>query len=847
MKKVLIVIGIIVALLVVLLFVGPIIFKPQIVKLVKDQASQQMNANFNFEDVGISLFKNFPKLTASVEKLTIINNEPFEGDTLVYLHEFQATLNLMSLVGGNIEILSIQLFEPHINLVMLPDSSANWDIMPPDTAAVPTKEEEAAAFSMAIQQYEISNASFSYNDQVSGISAEVSGLSHTGQGDFNQAIFTLTTYTLINDVTIKMGDVPYLNKAEIDIKANLDMDMENQKYTFKENEIRLNQLFLNFDGWVAMPNEKDIEMDISFAAQKAEFKNILSMVPMIYMKDFGELEADGQLALSGNIKGKYNEQVFPSFDINLDVLNGRFQYPELPTPVENVSINLNINNPRHNLDDTVVDLKKFHLTVLNEPIDFRLIVKTPISDPYIDATFTGKVNLAEVKNVIPLEKEMELNGIINTDFRFRGLMSDIEAKRTSKLTATGNIQISDVVYATADIPVPVKVETVDLRITPANASLNKCIVKLGESDISASGGLDNIVGFVLSDQTLKGTLNVKSGYFDLSPFMVEDSAATAVAESDTTMIAAIEIPDKIEFVMTADFKKIKMDNLIMTNTKGKIEIKDQIARMVNLRSKLVGGEMVANGSYQYTAPAAPHMDFDLAITSFSVSEMYSTFVTMQRLMPLSQYIKGNIGGSVDISSDLGDSLMPELEMLNSKGSLIIDNAKIEGLEGLNEVADKLKIKELRDPSLTNLKPSYVVRDGRCYVDPVKFKVGGYNATASGSNAITYDMSGDLDYKVELEVPSEQLAGFADNLNYVKDLNLKEKLKGKTTIVPVKIGGTSKKPAFSLDMTTVTKNISSQVGDILKEEANKKKDEAVDKAKDEAGKKIKDGLKKLFGD
>ncbi len=846
MKKVLIIVGIIIALLIILLFVGPIIFKPQIVKLVKDQAGEQMNASLDFEDVGISLFKNFPKLTATVEKLTVINKAPFEGDTLVYLHEFQATLDLMSLIGGNIEILSIQLIEPRINLVMLPDSSANWDIVPPDTAAVPAEKEEATAFSMAIQQYEISNASITYTDQLNDMQADVKGLTHVGQGDFNQAMFTLTTNTLITGVTVKMAGVPYLNEAEIDIKANIEMDMENLKYTFKENEIRLNQLFLNFDGWVATPNENDIEMDINFAAKKAEFKNILSMVPMIYMKDFGELEADGQLALRGNIKGKFNEQVFPSFDINLGVQNGRFQYPELPTPVENVSVSLNIKNPKNNLDDTIVDLKKFHLTILNEPIDFKLMVKTPISDPYIDANFTGKVNLAEAKNVMPLEQEMELNGTINTNFRFQGHMSDIEARRTNKLTATGSIVISDVKYSAADLPVPVEVQTVDLTITPANASLNKCKVKLGDSDISARGGLDNIVGFVLSDQTLKGTLNVDSKYLDLSPFMVEDSSAMAEAEADTLTLAAIEIPDKIEFVMIADFKKVKLDSLVMTDTKGKIEIKNQIARMINVRSNLVGGSMVSNGTYKYVSPAPPKIDFDLKIDKFSIAEMYATFVTVQHMAPLSKYIKGTIGGSADISSDLGDSLMPVLETLNSRGNLKIDNAKIEGLEGLNKVAEQLKIKELRDPGLTSLHPSYVVRDGRLFVDPMTFKVGGYNATASGSNAITYDMNGDLDYTVVVDVPSDQLVGFADNMNYVKDLNLKERLKGKITKVPIKVRGTSKKPSFSLDMNAVTKTITDQVGEILKEEAEKKKNEVIDKAKDEVGKKLEDGLKKLFG-
>jgi hypothetical protein len=377
MKKALIIIGIIVVVLLILLITGPLIFKGQIVQAVKNRANQQINATVNFSDVGLSFFKHFPKITASIDDLTIINREPFAGDTLLYLKEFQATINLSSLIfGGQVDIVSLQVIQPRIQALVLPDGRANWDIMPEDTSKAPP-DTTASKVNLAIQKYEIADASIYYTDQASGMSAAVIDLNHHGQGDFDQAVFTLMTRTMIKSLTVKMGDVPYLNKAELEIKADIDMDMAQKKYTFKENEIRLNQLYLNFDGWLAMPNETDIDMDISFKAEKADFKNILSMVPVIYMKDFSDLQAEGQLALDGAIKGTYNEHSVPAFDINLAVQNGMFQYPTLPTPVKNVAVDLNINCPGRDLDKTVVDLKKFHLEILNEPIDFVLSVKTP--------------------------------------------------------------------------------------------------------------------------------------------------------------------------------------------------------------------------------------------------------------------------------------------------------------------------------------------------------------------------------------------------------------------------------------------------------------------------------------
>ena len=70
--------------------------------------------------------------------------------------------------------------------------------------------------------------------------------------------------------------VKYLKNVKADIKADLDMDMPNMKFTFKENEATINQLVLGFDGWVAMPAD-DIDMDITWNAKKSDLGTLLSL------------------------------------------------------------------------------------------------------------------------------------------------------------------------------------------------------------------------------------------------------------------------------------------------------------------------------------------------------------------------------------------------------------------------------------------------------------------------------------------------------------------------------------------------------------------------------------------
>ena len=75
----------------------------------------------------------------------------------------------------------------------------------------------------------------------------------------------------------------------------------------------------------------------------------------------------------------------PAYNLNLAVENGFFQYPDLPLPVKNINLNMTVNNPDGVTDHTVINIPQAHIELENEPFDFRLFMKTPISDLFIDA------------------------------------------------------------------------------------------------------------------------------------------------------------------------------------------------------------------------------------------------------------------------------------------------------------------------------------------------------------------------------------------------------------------------------------------------------------------------------
>jgi hypothetical protein len=100
-------------------------------------------------------------------------------------------------------------------------------------------------------------------------------------------------------------------------------------------------------------------------------------VPAIYASDFESLKTSGNITFNGKLSGVYGTDVYPAFDINVGIDKGMFQYPDLPLQLQNVMMKLNIQNPKSDLDFTIVDLSQLHFELGQEKFDAKLLVKNP--------------------------------------------------------------------------------------------------------------------------------------------------------------------------------------------------------------------------------------------------------------------------------------------------------------------------------------------------------------------------------------------------------------------------------------------------------------------------------------
>ena len=101
MKKVLKIAGITLGVLLILILVLPFAFQGKIEKLVKQEGNKMLNAQFDFSALDISLIRNFPSASITLEDFWLKGAGEFQNDTLIQAGELTAAVNLFSLFGNS--------------------------------------------------------------------------------------------------------------------------------------------------------------------------------------------------------------------------------------------------------------------------------------------------------------------------------------------------------------------------------------------------------------------------------------------------------------------------------------------------------------------------------------------------------------------------------------------------------------------------------------------------------------------------------------------------------------------------------------------------------------------------
>jgi hypothetical protein len=835
MKKFLKIFGIFILVILILLFVLPFAFRGKIIKMAKEQINSSLNAKADFDNLSISLFRHFPDLSLSVNKMYIAGIDDFKGDTLFSANSINVVVDIVSAIRmKDIKIKRIFVDKPRIYALILADGRANWDIVKETSGPVDTTASDLNP-KIELKRFEMKNAFIRYDDNEGKIYTSLNNMDFVLSGDMSQDFTTLSINSTTGLMNVVYDGVRYLKNASLTLAMDVDADLKNWIFTLRKNTFNLNELVLKFDGTIGLPNDTDMVFDLKYGLEKTDFKPVLSLIPAIYMNDFKDVQASGQLKLNGSIKGTYNDKVMPNVLLDMKVDNGMFKYPSLPKSADHIGIDVNLFYDGVQMDNSTVDVNKFHVELGGNPVDLTLNVKTPVSDMYVNGNLKIDLNLATVNDVIPLDST-KLTGEIKAGLDFMGYVSSVEKGEYEKFKADGSLMIKNFTYSSPDLPREVRIIEANLLFSPRYLDMQTFKAVMGKSDFSASGKMENFIPYAFKDETIHGSFIFTSGLMDLNEMM---GSSSETAAADTAPLSVVAIPGNIDFKLVSRIDKILYDKLEIENAVGTILVKDSRLILDGLKMSMLEGSMQLSGEYNTKDIKNPSVDMDFKATTIDIPMAVKAFSTLKKFVPIADQAVGKVTMGMKYSSYLDPHMMPVMNSIVGKGNFTSNVIGIKSSAMFDKIGDALKTKAFNNMTLNNLGVDFEIRDGRLLVDPFETKMGNTTLMIGGSQGLDQTMN----YAVGITIPRSELGSSA---NAVIDNMISKATNAGLKVDPLvnltihaKVTGTFKDPKVGLDMKENSRKskeeIKAQVMEAVKEEIDLKKEQARAAAQVEADK------------
>ena len=797
LSKILKIIGSILILLTVTLFAVPYFFKDQIKAKITEAINKKVDAKVNFENVDLSLFKNFPNANVTLYQLNIINKAPFAGDTLASIGEIDLKMSIKELFKGKDEAMDIQGIATKnglINILFNKDGIGNYDI------AIKNDNASAAAkpLMLNIKKYELENFKFKYFDESSKIKMVIDSINHEGTGDFASSKLDLVTKSTAK-MTLDMDKVNYMQNIPITLDAVLGIDLENSKYTFKENKALINQLPLEFDGFIQLVDAGQ-EYDLKFKTPTSSFKNFLGIIPAVYAANLDNVKTTGDFTVIGFAKGLYSDTTVPKFTIDIASKNASVQYPNLPKSIQNIIIDSKIINETGILNDTYINLDKLSFRIDKDVFNAKANIRNITKNAIVDAALKGTINLANVSKAYPIKLEKPLSGVLKADVTTQFDMLSVEKSQYENIKNAGTMSLSGFKYADENGKT-MNISNALVQFNPSQVNLKQFDATTGKSDLSVTGVLENFYGFIFRNQELKGNFNLTSNQLAVSDFM-----STAEAGKTDAKTEAMKIPAFLNCSLTTKAKTVLYDNLTLKDVSGKLIVKDEKLTLENIKTSIFDGNIGLNGAVS-TKGKVPTFNMDLSLKQVDIAQSFTQLDLLKKLAPLAGIINGKLNSTIKLNGNLDATAMrPDLKTLTGDllGQLLSTTLNSTNSNLLTALGSNLKFIDVSKINLNNLKAAITFKDGMVSIKPFNINYKDIKATIGGTHG--FDQS--MNYTVKFDVPAKYLGTEANSL--IARLSPADAAKLESIPVNALVTGNFTSPKISTDIKAAVTNLTNQL-------------------------------------
>ncbi|HTJ53013.1 MAG TPA: AsmA-like C-terminal region-containing protein, partial [Cyclobacteriaceae bacterium] len=407
-----------------------------------------------------------------------------------------------------------------------------------------------------------------------------------------------------------------------------------------------------------------------------------------------------------------------------------FKIDSLPSPVENIQLDLIVKNDYFTTDSLVFDLKEFHVDMMNHPIHGRVMIKG-FPEYFIDADIMADLDLEQLEKMYPI-KGFDMKGKLKGELKAKGIYRvalSHDSLNHHNLAAlpvfSTNLTVTDGRFQYDSLPRALENVNFHLAASNKTGKLENTFVDVKnfhlDFDNNPIHGFIKISGYndYAIDTDIKATIDLE----DLEKIYPIDGVV---------MKGVLDVDIESKGTYSASKKKFPFIDAVLSLENGYLKTGDMPEPLEQIHFQ--GEAKNTTGNWRNTNFIISQLTYTLENEPFVVKgslsdlENYKYDLTIKGLIDLEKLSKiypvkgyritGLIDADMEAQGSIADIEAGRYEVIKSTGSIEIKNLKVSG----RRMREKLHI----DDALFTFTPVKIV------LERFKGEFGKSNLTMSGS-------------------------------------------------------------------------------------------------------------------
>lgn len=546
----------VIALVLILLTVAVSYLKPErLTPLIEKLADNYLtDADLDLGRVEISFWHTFPRFELDIRDLRVNSRAlhslpddirtklPASTDSLLSVDHLNGAIDIPALMAGKITLYDILTTSPRVNIVQATPARSNLDIFPPSE---PKKDDTPLNIpDITIGTFTIDGKpSFSYISLPDSIDLKASLTSTRLEGgdapDYTVELSGSTTASL-PDFTLPTLRFGLGGEIRWSQSAPTHLGLKDFRLSAGEVTTTVTADFDFTDGLTVN--------NLSLNLPQTPASAIVALVPDNLAGELAKIEAGFDVRLNLNLTRSYTlsaDSKLPSFDLDLFIPEGHAAYDRLILSRFALHATASIDGDRP--DASEINVKR--LLAVGPGVGFELCshITTPISDPTVEGTFKGGVDISRLPKKLLEQFPFTVSGNLRADSRFAFRKSYLDKDNFHRIRLTGEATLHDLKAGMPELPADIYSHEIRLRLG-TNSSFTRGEVSV-DSLLTASLMIDTISASV-TGMELRGA-GIKMGV----------GCKNTASSADTTLINPIGariVAERLIFRSTEDSMRIRL-------------------------------------------------------------------------------------------------------------------------------------------------------------------------------------------------------------------------------------------------------------------------------------------------